>query len=500
MKVSFASEPLPNSGVLVFVLPEVGKLSSLVSSFDKTTKGQVKRAIKVSGFTGKKGEELTLIEPHGTKITRLILVGLGASDKANLTVLKDVGGIVAKQVETIAEKVSVSIQPFGRGRYPPEEAVTQFALGAMLRSYRFDKYLTKKNKDKLPILKTLIIHSENSSKIRQMFKRQAAIVDGVFLTRNLVTEPANILYPAEFAFRVKKELKKLGVKVSILTEKDMKKHSMGALLGVAQGSSREARLVVMEWDGLEGKSKRNDKPLAFIGKGVCFDTGGISLKPAGGMEDMKWDMGGAGVVAGLIKTLALRKSKTHAIGAIGLVENMPDGNAQRPGDIVKSMSGQTIEVLNTDAEGRLVLCDVLHYVNKKYKPKFLVDLATLTGAIIISLGYERAGLFSNNDELAKNLLKSGEATGEKLWRLPLGEEYDKLIDSDIADIKNISGGRGAGSITAAQFLARFVGETPWAHLDIAGVTWSKKDTATVPKGGTAYGVQLLEYLIKQYYE
>ncbi|MCG8509210.1 MAG: leucyl aminopeptidase, partial [Rhodospirillales bacterium] len=313
------------------------------------------------------------------------------------------------------------------------------------------------------------------------------------------------LYPATLAEQAK-SLTKLGVKVEVLGRSQMAKMGMGALLGVAQGSVHEPKLVVMQWHGKPGrklgKGKRGKPaaPIAFLGKGVTFDTGGISLKPSGGMEDMKWDMGGAGVVIGLMKALAGRKARVNAVGIVGLVENMPSGSAQRPGDIVTTMSGQTIEVLNTDAEGRLVLADAMWYCKERFKPRFMVDLATLTGAIIVCLGYEKAGLFSNNDELSERLLASGEAVGESLWRMPLGDEYDKLIKSDAADMKNISAGRGAGSITAAQLLQRFVDDTPWAHLDIAGVTWGKKDKPTVPKGGTAFGVRLLDHMVSEFYE
>jgi leucyl aminopeptidase len=319
----------------------------------------------------------------------------------------------------------------------------------------------------------------------------------VFVTRDLVSEPANVIYPKSFVTRAK-GLEKLGVKVSALGAAQMKKLGMGALIGVGQGSEREPQLLVLEWQGAP-KTKAK-APVAIVGKGVTFDTGGISIKPAAGMEDMKWDMGGAGVVVGLMRALAARKAKAAVVGICGLVENMPSGTAQRPGDIVTSMSGQTIEVLNTDAEGRLVLADALWYVQDKFKPRAIVDLATLTGAIIVALGHEHAGLFCNDDTLCKQLLAAGKAVGEPVWRLPLGKGYDTLIDSEAADMKNI-GNRSAGSITAAQFLQRFVKEgTPWAHLDIAGVTWSAKDKPTVPKGGTAFGVRLLDHLIGENYE
>jgi leucyl aminopeptidase len=306
------------------------------------------------------------------------------------------------------------------------------------------------------------------------------------------------LYPDTLAKQAK-TLEKLGIKVQVIGEAQMKRLGMGALLGVGQGSIRESRLVVMEWSGGPKGKEKKAQPVAFVGKGVTFDTGGISIKPSAGMEDMKWDMGGSGVVIGLMKALAGRKAKVNAVGVVGLVENMPGGNAQRPGDVVTSMSGQTIEVLNTDAEGRLVLADALHYTNERFKPKLMVNLATLTGAIIVSLGSHHAGLFSNNDLLCERLTKAGEEVEERLWRLPLSDSYDKMINSQVADMQNI-GGRGAGSITAAQFLQRFVGKTHWAHLDIAGVTWSKSDQPTVPKGGTAFGVRLLDRFVANSYE
>ena len=323
--------------------------------------------------------------------------------------------------------------------------------------------------------------------------RQTA--QGVFVTRDLVSEPANVLYPDEFAQRIK-ALRKLGVEVEILDGNEMQDLGMDSLLGVGLGSQHEARMAIMQWHGSE---EEKAAPVAFVGKGVTFDTGGISLKPPGGMEMMKWDMGGAGSVTGLMHALAARKAKVNAVGVVGLVENMPGGAAQRPGDVVKSMSGQTIEVINTDAEGRLVLADALWYTQKRFKPKFMIDLATLTGAIMVSLAHEYAGLFSNNDDLAEKLVSAGKAEGEELWRMPMGPAFDKMINSQIADMKNV-GGRYGGSTTAAQFLERFVNKVPWAHLDIAGMAWTDKDHATIPKGGTGYGVRLLSRLVADYYE
>jgi leucyl aminopeptidase len=378
------------------------------------------------------------------------------------------------------------------------EIAAEIGYGAKLRSYAFNKYKTKIKSDQKVAIKALIITCDNVVGARKGYNKLSKIADGVFFTRDLVSEPPNILYPDTLA-KEAKTLEKLGVKVQILGEPQMRRLGMGALLGVGQGSIRESRLVVMQWNGGSQSKSKSSQPIAFIGKGVTFDTGGISIKPSAGMEDMKWDMGGSAVVIGLMKALAGRKASVNAVGVVGLVENMPGGNAQRPGDIVTSMSGQTIEVLNTDAEGRLVLADALHYTNDRFKPKFMVNLATLTGAIIVSLGSHHAGLFSNNDQLSDRLTLAGMDVEERLWRLPISDEYDKMIDSQVADMQNI-GGRGAGSITAAQFLHRFVGKTPWAHLDIAGVTWSKSDKPTVPRGGTAFGVRLLDRLVENHYE
>jgi len=366
-----------------------------------------------------------------------------------------------------------------------------FLHGIRLKSYRFEKYKTKKSKKNISIIVTG--KNKPSSNDQLKFK---AIEEGTFYTRDLVSEPGNILHPDEYAKRLN-SLRKNGLKINIYDEKKLKKLGMNTLLGVGQGSIRGSYLVTMEWNGLKDKSK----PLAFVGKGVCFDTGGISLKPAKFMEDMTYDMAGSAVVVGLMKSLALRKAKINAVGVVGLVENMPGGNAQRPGDIVKSYSGKTVEILNTDAEGRLVLADALTYTEEKFKPEIIVDLATLTGAIIVSLGSEYAGLFSNNDKLSKQLIESGEAVEEKVWRMPLNKNFDKLIDSKNADMQNINYVGGAGSTTAAQFLQRFIlNKTPWAHLDIAGMAFSKYGGALNSSGATGYGVRLLNKLIEDHYE
>ena len=372
--------------------------------------------------------------------------------------------------------------------------ILNFVHGFNLKSYSFDKYKTQ-NKNIFYFL-FKIISSEKTLLNNNYFKYKA-IESGVFQTRNLISEPPNILYPKKYVEIIKK-LSSLGLKIQIYNESKMKKLGMNAILGVGRGSINESFLVTIEW---RGNKKSKNKPLAFVGKGVCFDTGGISLKPARFMEEMKYDMAGSAVVVGLLKTLALRKAKVNAIGVVGLVENMPGGNAQKPGDIVKSYSGKTIEVLNTDAEGRLVLSDALSFAEKKFNPKFIIDLATLTGAIIVSLGEEYAGLFSNNDDLSNKIFEASKKIGEKVWRLPLNENYNKLMDSTVADVQNINYSGGAGSITAAQFLQRFIiNKTPWAHLDIAGVTFSKKASNLNPKGATGFGVRLLNKLIEEYYE
>jgi leucyl aminopeptidase len=366
-----------------------------------------------------------------------------------------------------------------------------FTHGIKLKSYTFEKYKTKKNNKN--ILITITGKNQPSLKDKTKFR---AIEDGTFYTRDLVSEPGNVLHPDEYAKRLN-SLRKHGLKVTVYDEKKLKKLGMNTLLGVGQGSVRGSYLVTMEWNGLSKKSK----PLAFVGKGVCFDTGGISLKPAKFMEDMTYDMAGSAVVVGLMKSLALRKAKINAVGVVGLVENMPGGNAQRPGDIVKSYSGKTVEILNTDAEGRLVLADALTYTEEKFKPKLIVDLATLTGAIIVSLGSEYAGLFSNDDNLSKQLINAGEKVEEKVWRMPLNKNFDKLIDSKNADMQNINYVGGAGSTTAAQFLQRFIlNKTPWAHLDIAGMAFSKYGGALNSGGATGYGVRLLNKLIEDNYE
>jgi leucyl aminopeptidase len=490
MKLSFSEPGLPKTGTVIVCVGEGGKLSVTARQLDKATGGVLSRAIKESWFSGKKSQLLDVVAPSGVAYGRIVMAGVGKGlDEQDQLAL---GGRLYAHLNQVGVKVAqVALEVTGRNL---PEAAANFAYGAQLRSYRFDKYRTQEKAKNKPTLRTLAIRVKGAAAARRAYAPLEKIAEGVFFTRDLVSEPPNVLYPETFAKAVK-ALKKLGVKVEILGEKQMAKLGMGSLLGVGQGSVRESQIAIMRWDG----AAKSQQPVAFIGKGVTFDTGGISLKPGPGMQDMKWDMGGAGTVSGLMKALAGRKAKVNAIGIIGLVENMPDGNAQRPGDIVTSMSGQTIEIHNTDAEGRLVLADVLWYAQERFKPQFMVDLATLTGAIIVSLGHEYAGMFSNDDKLSEQLTKAGLATDEKVWRMPLGDAYDKKLNTDGADMKNVAG-RDGGSITAAQFLQRFVNKVPWAHLDIAGMAWSNSASPIVPRGGTGYGVRLLDRFVRENYE
>lgn len=471
------------------------KLSPSAKELDKSTKGAITKAIKASSFKGSKNHSLTIMTPSGTNFERILCIGMGKPSGLDDLAFETIGGRIYGYLKSQSAKAHVLIDEIDGCKLSPADMAVHVGVGARLGSYAFDKYKTKKKGHAKTIIKELSIQCAGSANAKRDFAKHNKVVDGVFFTRDLVSEPSNILYPKTLAAEAK-SLSAIGVKVEILDKAKMKKLGMGALLGVAQGSAHDPFLVIMQWNG----ASKKDKPLAFVGKGVTFDTGGISLKPAGGMEEMKYDMGGSGVVIGLMKALAGRKAKVNAVGVVGLVENMPSGTAQRPGDIVRSMSGQTIEVLNTDAEGRLVLADALWYTKERFKPQIMVDLATLTGAIVMALADEYAGLFSNDDKLAVDLENAGKKMGEKLWRMPMGDAYDKMIDSPAADMQNISSGKGGGSITAAQFLKRFVGTTKWAHLDIAGVTWEKKGKPTVPKGGSGYGVRLLNRFVADTFE
>ena len=491
MKIKFTSTTLPASGTLIVFAAEGAKLAGLAAAADARTGGHISRAIKAAQFTGKRDSQLDVIAAG--KFDRAVVFGLGSPETLTAREIELLGGAIAGTLQAMKTKQAAIAVDFASKSVKAGAVAAFIASGLRLRTYGFNAYKTKKSDAPKSGYDVAILTGDQPG-ARKAFAAHDAIADGVHMARDLVNEPPNRLFPIAFAKRAR-ELTRHGVKVEIFDAKQMKRLGMGALLGVAQGSAHEARMVVMRWDG----GKRGQQPVAFVGKGVTFDTGGISIKPAAGMEDMKGDMGGAACVTGLMLALAKRRAKVNAVGAIGLVENMPDGKAQRPGDIVTSMSGQTIAVLNTDAEGRLVLADVLWYVQKRFKPKFMVNLATLTGAIMVALGKEFAGMFSNNDELAERLASHGYETGEKVWRMPLAPEYDKLIDSDVADMKNI-GGRYGGAVTAAQFLQRFVNNVPWAHLDIAGTAMDSNKSPINHSWGSGWGVRLLNAMVAKHYE
>jgi leucyl aminopeptidase len=498
MKIAFAKPEQPASGTYIVTVLDDRKLTPAAAALDKKTGGLVTRAMASSRFKGRKDDVLDIVAPKGLPVARVLLFGLGRTEQIDALRLQALGGAIVAQLNRIGESTAaLPVENLSGAPMEAPEMAANIAYGARLRAYRFDKYRTREKEEQKPSLKTLNLLVTDVAEARKAFASYDRVADAIYVTRDLVSEPPNVIYPESLADRCKR-LSAFGVKVEVLDEKQMAKLGMGALLGVGQGSSKPPRIVVMQWNGA-GKAK-DKRPIAFCGKGVTFDTGGISIKPSAGMEDMKWDMAGAGAVIGVMEALAARRANVNAVGVVGLVENMPGANAQRPSDIVRSMSGRTIEVLNTDAEGRLVLADVCWYTQDRFKPRAMIDLATLTGAIIVALGHEYAGLFANNEELANRLINAGKSVGEKLWRLPLGEPYDKDIDSDAADVKNIGSNRAAGSTIGAQFIQRFVNDVPWAHLDIAGVAWSKKDAATVPKGATAFGVRLLDRLVADYYE
>jgi len=493
VKVGFVPFSAASRGILVVFCDDALKFGAASRKALGAVANTIKRAAATNQFKGKSGSTLDILAPGGIKAQRLIVVGAGKPSALKEKDFLKFGGVIAGKLNAASDAVTISAE-LPDGAMQPEQAAA-IASGIRLRAYRFDRYKTKKKDGENGALRADVsIAVGDVGAARKAFAPLSDVVDGVIIARELVNEPPNVLYPIEFARRAS-QLKKIGVDVEVLDVKAMTKLGMGALLGVGQGSTQPSRTVIMRWNG----GKKDEQPVAFVGKGVCFDTGGISIKGAASMEDMKGDMGGAACVVGLMHALAARKAKVNAVGAIGLVENMPDGNAQRPGDIVTSMSGQTIEIINTDAEGRLVLADVLWYVARKFKPQFMVDLATLTGAIMVALGTEHAGLFSNNDELAERLSKIATETGEKVWRMPLGPEYDKQIDSQFADMKN-TGTRNGGSITAAQFLQRFVDDTPWAHLDIAGTAMGAPKSDINHSWGSGYGVRLLDRLVAEYYE
>ncbi len=490
MKIEFVAA-VDAAEILAVPVHEGCVLTAAGEALDAKAAGALTKALSKSRVVGKTGQSLIVAAPAGVNADTVLLVGAGVADKTDDLAVEAFGGGAYAAVKLSGAQVLT----IDASHLTPEQAA-RVGFAARLAAYRFDKYLTQQKADKIPSVTTIRIVTTDLRAAEAALEPLSAIADGVVFARDLVSEPANVLYPAEFAKRVK-ALESLGLEVEILGEAEMEKLGMRTLLAVGQGSRRESQLAVIQWKGGEAGAQ----PLAFVGKGVCFDTGGISIKPADGMEDMKWDMGGAAAVAGTMAALAGRKAKVNAVGVLGLVENMPDGDAQRPGDVVVSMSGQTIEVINTDAEGRLVLADALWYTQERFKPKFMIDLATLTGAMIVALGLDYAGIFSNSDEVSDNVLSASKKVGENFWRMPIPAIYEQHIESKIADLKNMGNGRAGGSITAALFLQRFTNGVPWAHLDIAPTAWANKSpSATVPEGGVGFAVRTLDRMVADSYE
>ena len=474
-------------GVLIFLCLKSKPLDKYLLDINKNCKNYINKAIKIGNLEFNSHSCIDLILPQASKADRILLVGIDSNDLSSSYRISKIGSFITSTLNN--KKISQASIIINKDIFKDDSAA-HLLYGIALNSYRFNKYFSEKKRYRNNYINKINFISENSISIKKHWNRLKAVQEGVFFTRDLVSEPSNNLTPQLLAMEAVK-LRKIGLKVNVLEEKQLKKLKMGALLGVAQGSANKPFVVTLEWKG----NKNNSYDYSFIGKGVTFDTGGISIKPSGGMEEMKYDMGGSAVVLGLMKALALGKSKVNVSAVIGLVENMPSGTAQRPGDVVTSMSGKTIEVINTDAEGRLVLADIVWYAQKKFRPKNLIDLATLTGAIIVSIGQEKAGMFSNDEKLAERLEECGKKTGELVWNMPIDDSYEKDIKSDIADMKNVGSGRGAGSTAGAIFIKRFVENVSWVHLDIAGVTWAKQDKPLIPKGGTGYGVRLLEELV-----
>ncbi|MDA0786775.1 MAG: leucyl aminopeptidase [Proteobacteria bacterium] len=495
MKISFAEPKLPTSGLLVFLIDADGRLGTSAKAVDKATQGALSRALKAASFAGKKGESLSVLAPQGREQATILLVGAGDAKDVDALRAQEIGAQIYKAAGAVSTNAATIIAEMTGTKLQAGELAASIAIGARLRSYKYDKYLTRpEGRNGETTLARLQVMVKGAADARRRYAALAPVADGVDMARDLVSEPSNVKSPKWMAAQCR-TLTKLGVKVEVLGEAQMRKLGMNALLAVGQGSVRESQLVVMRWNG----GGRDAKTVSFIGKGVTFDTGGISIKPAGGMEDMIWDMGGAGTVIGAMRAIAGRKAKANVIGVVGLVENMPDGNAQRPGDIVTSMSGQTIEVINTDAEGRLVLADALWYTQKRFKPDVMIDFATLTGAIMVALGREYAGLYASDDGLADRILSSSRGVGEKVWRMPLDDAFDKQINTPRADMKNV-GPRWGGSITAAQFLQRYTNGVPWAHMDIAGVAWSDKEQPLMALGATGFAVRTLDQFVRDHYE
>lgn len=501
LAINFEKRDLLESEAVAILINKGLKLDQATMQLDQAMHGLISKTIQNKDkFIGEFGQILSLTGlAQDEQVKNIIIVGVGEEEKLAEYQLEELGGKIYSQAK-IAKCKYISVNLLTNISTIKEANVAALiANGALLAAYKFDKYQTKLKETEKFDLDEFNIVGQVPEEANQAFTAKKAVSMGVYLARDLVTEVPNILYPESYADKIIKTLEPIGVKVTILGEREMRELGMGALLGVGQGSERESKLVVMEYKGADD----DRQPVCFVGKGVTFDTGGISLKPAAGMDSMKYDMGGSAAVVGAVQAIALRGAKTNIVGIVGLVENMPGSNAQRPGDVVKTMSGQTVEVLNTDAEGRLVLCDCITYLQENFKPAYIIDLATLTGAIIVSLASTYAGCFANDDELAEKLISSSHKANEKLWRMPLHQDYDAMLKSPIADMANIGGERGAaGSSTAAQFIGRFINEgAKWAHLDIAGMAWEKKATnAICPPGGVGFGVRLLNQFVQDHYE
>ncbi len=493
VEISVAREAVPERGVVVVLVGADGGLSAAAASLDKEK--VVSRALGLLDGKPRHGRIVSLALPAGLRLDRLLVAVAGKPEGLKARDLEELGAAIVKQLEADRVGEAVIASPAGLDLGMAEDAlIAAMALGAEMRAYRFDKYRRREEDEEDGQKPLARLRFLSNSAAGEALARARGLARAVAWTRDLVSEPANVLYPESFA-RICETLSEVGVEVEVLGPADLEKLGMRALLAVGQGSAHPPHVVVMRWKGA-----KQEAPVALVGKGVCFDSGGISLKPSAGMQDMKWDMAGAAAVAGAMRALAERRAAADVVGIIGLAENMPSGTAQRPGDVVRTYSGKTIEVINTDAEGRLLLADVLAYVCDRFEPRAVVDLATLTGAVIVALGHERAGLFASDETLAEALQQAGEDVGEPLWRLPLDKPYEKHIESDIADLKNVGRGREAGSIAGAVFLKAFIGERPWAHLDIAGVAWSSRDLALVRKGATGFGVRLLDRLVARKFE
>ncbi len=495
MKISFESKHAKKVDTIVVFLEKGGKLSKSAKELDTKTKGAIKRAIKSEGFEGKNSEFITIVSPKGISVSRIIVAGMGIASKITNRCFEILGSSLLNELNKKSTEACLLIG-FDINGVKEADIANELAMGLTLNSYRFNKYFTKTKKEKDVKLKSVTFVVNELVASKKIYTNKKKLADAVFWARDLVTEAPNVLYPESYADIIKKKLEPLGVNVKILGRAQLKKLGMNAMISVGFGSDREEKLVVMEYKG----AAKTKKPVALVGKGITFDTGGISLKPGAGMWDMKFDMGGSAAVVGAMKSIAGRKANANVIAVVALAENMPSARATRPGDVVKSMSGQTIEIQNTDAEGRMVLCDALWYVQEKYKPTHIVDLATLTGACLVALGHEYAAAFSNDEKMPQCLMKTGEEVGDNVWHMPMCDNWNKEMNSKIADMKNI-GGKFAGSATAAHFLKRFIKKgVKWTHLDIAGTAWRDKASVSNPAGATGFGVRLLDRYVQKHFE